>query len=196
MERRTVAVFDFDGTLTTRDTLLEFVRHTHGTLALYGGLLLLSPVLVLMKLGLYHNGRAKERFFAHFYKGWRYDDFRAAGEAFADIVDGFRREEVLTSLESHCEHGDEVVVVSASIVEWVAPWCLRNGVDKVIATRVATDRGGRLTGRFAGSNCYGREKVNRLLAMLPDREDYILYAYGDSNGDRELLSLADYPCKV
>ena len=40
-------------------------------------------------------------------------------------------------------------------------------------------------------NCYGQEKVNRFLQVEPDRKSYVLYAYGDSSGDKEMIALAD-----
>jgi phosphoserine phosphatase len=51
--------------------------------------------------------------------------------------------------------------------------------------------GGRLTGRFLTKNCYGQEKVRRVTQVLPKRDNYILVAYGDSRGDKELLDYAD-----
>ena len=87
-------------------------------------------------------------------------------------------------------------MVSASVEEWVAPWCLNLGVDKVLTTKVEVKEG-RLTGRLLSKNCYGQEKVNRLLEVEPERNSYILHAYGDSRGDKEMLAFADFPvwCK-
>ncbi len=56
--------FDFDGTLTTADTLLVFIRYACGTWRFVWGFLVHSPLLVLMKLKLYPNYRAKQRIFA------------------------------------------------------------------------------------------------------------------------------------
>jgi phosphoserine phosphatase len=61
---------------------------------------------------------------------------------------------------------------------------------KVVGTQIEV-KDGRLTGRFLTKNCYGQEKVNRLLSLYPHRQDYCLVAYGDSRGDKELLSFAD-----
>lgn len=47
--KRTVAVFDFDGTLTTKDTLLEFIKFSCGTGKFYFVFLLYIPLLVLME---------------------------------------------------------------------------------------------------------------------------------------------------
>jgi HAD superfamily hydrolase (TIGR01490 family) len=196
MEKRYIAVFDFDGTLTKKDTLLEFVRFTYGSKALYAELFRLSPLLVLMKLRLYPNGKMKEKFFSHFFRGWRYVDFKAKCEAFADVVEGFKRSDVLEKLIRHCKNGDTVYVVSASIVEWVQPWCERYGVHMILGTQIEENKDGIITGRFSTPNCYGQEKVYRLLALEPDRGSYCLYAYGDSRGDQEMLAFADIAYKL
>lgn len=85
------------------------------------------------------------------------------------------------------QEGAEVVIISASIDNWVQPFFPS---VKVLGTQVEV-RDGRLTGRFLSSNCFGQEKVNRLLTVYPQRSDYHLTAYGDSKGDRELLAFAD-----
>lgn len=71
------------------------------------------------------------------------------------------------------------------------PFCIRLGVPNVIGTKVEVDSFGKLTGRFLTPNCYGQEKVCRLLEIEPNREEYILVAYGDSKGDKEMFEFAD-----
>ena len=66
------------------------------------------------------------------------------------------------------------------------------GIEKVLATEIDTIDD-LIVGTFSTANCYGQEKVNRLLAEFPDKSEYVLYAYGDSAGDKELLALSDYP---
>ena len=85
--------------------------------------------------------------------------------------------------------GAEVLIVSASIDNWVRPF-FKNHVPMVLGTQIEV-KDGLLTGRFLTKNCYGQEKVNRILALYPNREDYHLTAYGDSRGDKELLAFAD-----
>lgn len=93
-----------------------------------------------------------------------------------------------------------VAIVSASIDNWVRPFFDQLIVGscsdfRVIGTKVEVDDDGLLTGRFLTNNCYGAEKVRRVLAEYPDlagnRSSYIVEAYGDSRGDRELLAFAD-----
>ena len=189
--KRTIAAFDFDGTLTVKDSFPAFIRFATGTPRFLAGFLLYSPVLALMKMGLYSGSKAKEQVFAHFFKGWEYKRFQALGKAFAAEVETMRNEPIINRLKEHIANGDTVYVISASIRQWVEPWCLQQGVNAVLTTEVEVDADGRLTGRFKTRNCNGDEKVKRLLQAEPDRADYRLVAYGDSKGDRSLLAFAD-----
>ena len=189
--QQVVAAFDFDGTLTTADTLLSFIRFTHGRCRFLLGFLRYAPLLLLMKLRLYPNGKAKEKVFSYFYKGTTHEQFAQWGRDFADIAATMLSSEMMKTLRWHQAEGHTVCVVTASIEEWVRPVCERLGVNTVLASRIEVSPDGLLTGRFLTPNCYGAQKVVRLLEVFPDRQTYQLYAYGDSRGDRELLAFAD-----
>lgn len=189
--KRTIAVFDFDGTLTTKDTLLEFIKFACGKRKFYMGFLLYSPILVLMKLRLYPNWKAKEKIFSYYFKGMNYKNFQKLGKSFASVIDGIRRESTINILKKHLAEGHDVYVISASIEEWVKPWCEKFQVKAVLGTMIEVNKEGHLTGKFLTNNCYGQEKVNRLIKVEPQREEYYLYAYGDSKGDKKILEYAD-----
>ncbi len=182
-----IFAFDFDGTLTTRDTLLEFIRYACGTPRFLLGFLLYSPLLVLMKLKLYSNGKAKQKVFAHFFKGMAIDEFDTLCQDFANTHRHLLRPEVVSVLEQALSEGAEVLVVSASIDNWVQPFFPK---VKVLGTQIEIIDG-HLTGRFLTPNCFGQEKKRRILALYPDRSEYHLTAFGDSRGDREMLAFAD-----
>ena len=186
-----LVAFDFDGTLTTKDTFLEFVRFTHGLPRLILGILRYSPWLLLMKMGRYSNGKLKELIFAYFYKGVSYEQFVQWGKEFSHKAKSMLNTSMLKRLQRHASEGHTLCVVSASMDEWVRPICLKLGVDEVIATRVEVSSEGKLTGRFCSPNCYGAQKVERLLEVYPQGRISYLYAYGDSRGDKELLEFAD-----
>ena len=187
-----VFAFDFDGTLTNRDTLLEFIRFACGTQKLLLGFLLYSPLLVLMKLRLYPNGKAKQKVFAHFFKGMSIRKFNALCNIFALTNRHLLRSDVVSQLEQALAEGAEVLIVSASIDNWVQLFFSNpsNPLLKVLGTKIEVVDG-HLTGRFLTPNCYGQEKVRRILALYPDRSEYHLTAFGDSRGDREMLAFAD-----
>ena len=185
--------FDFDGTLTTRDTLIAFIRYACGTPRFLLGFLLHAPLLVLMKLRLYSNGKAKQRLFSWFFRGMPLEAFDALCQSFASTHRHLLRPETVCLLQQALSEGAEVLVVSASIDNWVRPFFstfhIPHSTFHILCTQIEVIDG-RLTGRFLTPNCYGQEKVRRILALYPDRSSYHLTAYGDSRGDRELLAFA------
>lgn len=184
---RKVYAFDFDGTLTTKDTLLEFIRFAKGTFAFGLGFLRYAHLLVMMKLGLYPNWKAKQKVFAHFFKDTTLEDFDALCKEFAASSRHLLRPKGIEAIEKALNEGSEVLIISASIDNWVQPFFAE---VKVLGTQIEVVDG-KLTGRFLTKNCYGQEKVNRLKALYPNRQDYHLTAFGDSRGDKELLTYAD-----
>lgn len=182
-----IAAFDFDGTLTTKDSFIEFIRFCKGTKALVKGLLRYAPLLVLMKLHLYPNYKAKQKVFAYFFKGMKLTEFDKHCETFAIQCSFLLRDKGVRAVLQAQKNGAETVIVSASVYNWVEP-CVY--ADAYLCTEIEV-KDGLLTGRFLTKNCYGQEKVNRLLEKYPNRKDYHLTAYGDSRGDKELLAFAD-----
>lgn len=191
MDKRIVAAFDFDGTITTKDTLIEFIKFSKGNFSFYKGFLLYSPILIAYKLKLYPNGKAKQKIFNHFFHGIKYSHFCLLGEQFADVVETIIRPSAMKMIKEHLDNNDQVYIISASITEWVTPFCKRIGITNVLGTKIEVDDQGLITGKFLSSNCYGQEKVNRLLEKEPKRDSYMLYAYGDSQGDKKLIEFAD-----
>ncbi len=191
--KKTVYCFDFDGTLTTADTLLEFIKFAKGRNRLFMVFLMYSPLLVLMKLHLYPNWKAKQKVFAHLFEGMRIEKFDKLCQAFAEEHQHLLRPQGVQQVHGALAAGYQVLVVSASIDNWVRPFFQQRGLDavKVLGTQIEVVDG-KLTGRFLSRNCYGAEKVQRITEVLTaDRSSYYIEAFGDSRGDREMLAFAD-----
>ncbi len=189
----TIAAFDFDGTLTTRDSLFRFIswRRRRAEVAL--DLVRTLPLLALYCARLVGNERHKMALFARAFRDMPADAFeRRAGDFARSEIPRMIRAEALERVRFHQERGDRVVLVSASPIDWIVPWAASEGITEVIGNPAEVSDG-RVTGRLAGVNCYGPEKVRRLLALNPERDSYTLFAYGDGRGDRELLAAADHP---
>lgn len=198
--KKKVYLFDFDGTLTYADTLLEFIRYACGRRRFFIGFALFSPLLVLMKLHLYPNYRAKQRLFAWYFKGMSIDNFDIVCRRFAHHNQRLMRQKALDKLREIFHNNETLCVVSASIDNWVRPFFdnilkASRSDFRVIGTEVEVDTDGVLTGRFRTHNCYGAEKVRRVLEAMPqlksNRDDFWVVACGDSRGDKELLEFAD-----
>lgn len=189
-DKKVIAAFDFDGTITKKDTLFDFIQFYHGSYKLIVGLIYLLPTLLSYKLGLIKNGVAKEKLFSHFFKNEDSVHFDIKCNQYEERIARMCRTETLEKVNWHLKNKHIVVIVSASVRNWIEPWAIENNIGKVISTEIE-DSGGYISGRFSTKNCYGEEKVNRLKDIFPERDQYILYAYGDSSGDNELLAFAD-----
>ena len=185
-----LVLFDFDGTITTKDSLADFIQYATGSFTYYMGLLVLSPMLAFYKLNFIPNHIAKQKLIANYFKGWDADQFKKMADRYSlEQIDRITRPRALEKIRWHQQQGHKVVIVSASMECWQEGWCEKNNVD-LIATRLEV-RDGKLTGKFSTRNCNGIEKASRVSEAYDlDLCDHI-YAYGDSRGDQELLSLAD-----
>jgi len=185
-----IALFDFDGTITHKDSLADFIQFAVGKPAYYLGLLQLSPILVAYKLKLISNHRSKEMLISHFFRGWDADRFQATADKYssehlAEIV----RHNAMQQINWHISQGHEVVIISASMESWLKAWCEQHGLA-LIATRLEINSN-TLSGKFATPNCHGEEKLNRILQEYDLSSYDAIYAYGDSDGDKQILDIAD-----
>ena len=186
-----VHAFDFDGTLTRRDTLVEFIRYVKGDKEFLKCFLRYSPQLVAMKVGLYPNWKVKRQVFSYCFAGMKEEVFNDFSTRFAQAKSSLMRPAGVEKIRSLLQDGCQVVVVSASVENWVRPFFgdLSDAIQ-FLCTRVEV-KDGVLTGRFLTKNCFGKEKVARLRTLYPDRRAIELTAYGDSRGDREMLDYAN-----
>lgn len=185
-----IAFFDFDGTITTKDTLLEFIKFYRGNARFYLGFLIYSPFLIAYKLKIIPNYVAKQKVLQHFFKGESVSTFLQQCNAFADqVLPKLIRPKALEEIRRLKEVNAVIVVVSASAENWISKWTRNNGLQ-LIGTRLATD-GKIITGSIDGANCYGDEKVCRIKQEYDLSAYQEIYCYGDSAGDKQMLQLAN-----
>ncbi len=185
-----LVLLDFDGTITRDDTLIQFIQYVVGKSRFWIGIIALLPVLIAYKLKYIPNYKAKKHMLSYFFKGMRSEKFvQYAKEYSLKYIDTIVRPKAMERITWHKAQGHKIVIVSASIECWLKPWCDKQNVD-LIATQLEIDNG-FVTGDFRTKNCYGIEKVKRIQKEYNlDDYDYI-YAYGDSDGDKEMLLLAN-----
>lgn len=190
-----VAAFDFDGTLTRRDTLLPYLQRGLGWPRFLWALLLSSPWLAAFALRLVSNHRAKARLLRVALGGRSEEEITQWTAAFVQQqLPAQWQPDMLARLRRHQQLGHCCVIVSASPGIYLHEVGRVLGMHAVLCTELAT-RDGALTGEMATPNCHGQEKVRRLQEWLLARglqKPLALHAYGDSSGDVPLLNLADY----
>lgn len=187
---RAIVFFDFDGTISRRDSFIDFMTYTFGFSRFIKGMIAVSPGIMLYGFRLLSNEALKEQVLTNFFSDWCEEELYRAGDLYAlRALPRIVKPSALERIAFHQQQGHRVVVVTASADPWLRGWCAHHGLE-LIATKLET-REGRLTGKLSTRNCYGEEKVRRIKAFL-DLDDYDhIYAYGDTRGDREMLALAD-----
>ncbi len=189
--RPIVAAFDVDGTLTTRDCVMPFLRRSLGAPTVMAALVR-HPLRLVAALIRRDRDLLKELAVSAF-AGRSAAAVAVEGERFAaEVEEHSMRPDSIARLAWHRRQGHQVVLVSASLDAYLRPLGQRLGVDGVLCATLAVGADGNLTGGLVGRNCRGPEKVARLTTWLAGR-DVELWAYGDSAGDRELLARADRP---
>ncbi len=191
MHRRVIAAFDFDDTLITTDSLPDFLRVSFSFRTFVVNSLCFVPDWLRFKAGHITNGQAKERLLKLFVRGMPAAEFERLGTVYAPRIAVLANPDALERLHWHQQQGHEVVIVSASVRDWIEPWARQQGIGRVIATELERKRG-ILTGKLLGTNCHGPEKARRFREVFPDAAKVEVYAYGDGESDRELFALADH----
>ena len=186
---RILALFDFDGTITTREMLPDFVRYAVPTWRLRIGGALLMPLVLAYRAGMISGTTIRAAISRVGFRGMPVEDYEAKAVAFArDVLPGVLRPDVMARIAAHKANGDTVVVVSGAYDVYLKHWCAAHGLDLIASTLEV--RNGRLTGRYLGAQNVLAEKARRV------RERYDLAAYrqvhahGDTPEDAQLLALA------
>ncbi|MDA8309306.1 MAG: HAD-IB family hydrolase [Actinomycetota bacterium] len=195
--RPTVAAFDFDGTITYGGSVVPFLVRVRGLPPVVRAVVEDLPRLARAAVvGGTAADEAKEALFMRLLAGVPVDEIDRIGAAFAEeLLERRLRPDIRDRLEWHREQGHHVVVVSASPECYVRPASELLGAEAALATRLAVG-GDLLTGRYEGRNCRGAEKYARLMAWIRSQglgaAHPVLWAYGNSRGDRRLLEAADH----
>lgn len=192
-EKQRFAVFDVDDTLLRGDCLQLAARRAKGAVGQLLAALACLPWLVGWQLRLVSTGRFKEVTIAAFGICEAVNRAEAAGrdDWLLNELRAQLRPEALKRLRWHQERGHRVLLCSASprlLLQPLADWL---GVE-LLCTELEHVQG-RWRPRLASPNCKGPEKVRRLQQYLGPLEGLTIEAYGDSQGDRELLQVAELP---
>ena len=209
-ERPVLAVFDFDRTLTARDTSLAFLAFAAGrarlalSLVLGGPLFLVDLTAALAQTRSTMSGSLRDRWelevhdrlLRALFRGRSAAEVDELGRRFAsEALDTMVTPEALAQVAWHRARGDRCVLVTGSLDTYMEPWGQRAGFERVLASRLARD-GARAIGGFDGEPCWGEAKLVRLREAIGALERYTVVVYGNEPGDRALLAAADHAVRV
>lgn len=184
-----LALFDFDGTITTRETMPDFMFRAVRPGRLRIGSVLLAPLVIGYRCGLVPGTVVRAAICRFGFHGVPAAEVEAHGRRFAaEVLPAVLRPEAMRRIAWHRDRGDTVVVVSGGLDVYLRPWCRAQGIELICSA--LQRRGERLTGRYRGPQCVGAEKARRVRERFPLAGYARVFAYGDTPEDRELLALA------
>lgn len=185
--KKTIAAFDFDKTITDKDLLIPFSIYMNGKAktALY--ILLTLPHAALFGLGKFSRQRVKEYFLSWALKG--NDPVKAGNDFVKEIIPKHLKKEALERIEWHRAQNHILILISANLEFIIEPWGKAQSFNHVICTKFIKP----YSGKILGKNCWGVEKVKRMIELFGPLDQYELYVYGDGEGDLPLLKAADHP---
>jgi HAD superfamily hydrolase (TIGR01490 family) len=192
-----LAFFDLDETLTKFDTFIPYCLLS----LLYRPrrVFTLKPLLkacINFFRGRIERQDLKEAFLAAFLEGARRNDIELFNRGFFRfILPWIIREEMIEKMRLHKQAGDRVYLVSASPDVYLDTLASQWRLDGVICTKLEW-KNGLLTGKILGKNCKGEEKARRIQALFDKVDLEGSFAYGNRDGDRQLLELVTFGTEV
>lgn len=184
-----LALFDFDGTITVGDTFVPFVRFAMRPRRMPIATARFLPVGIGYKLGWVSAAQARPVLVRLALGGEQSARVADLGLSYSrTVLPGVVRRQAMDRIKWHRDQGDVVVVVSGSLYTYLSHWCRPLGVD-LICTQLE-ESNGALTGGYVGRDCIGAEKVTRIRERYDLAAYPVIYAYGDTEDDREMLGLA------
>ncbi len=185
--KKGVAFFDFDGTITFKDSFIEFIKFTFGTVLYLKCLLINAPFIILYFLGLYSNHQLKERFFGFFFKNSSEAEIKVKGGLFVkNQLLKICFPSAIKLIQWHQAQNHDIYILTASSNIWLNDWCKTNNLT-LIGTEFETING-IYTGKIAGKNCHGQEKANRIEDLLNQYNKNETYGYGNEKADNFFLN--------
>ncbi len=197
---RTAAFFDLDKTVIAKSSTLAFSKpfFNQGLLNRQAVLKSTYAQFLFLMSGADHDQMDRMRsYLTNMCTGWDVEQVKSiVSETLHDIVDPLVFAEAANLIADHKLCGRDVVVVSASGEEIVAPIARELGADHSMATRMVVE-----AGKYTGGvdfYCFAEGKV-QAIEELAAREGYVLehcYAYSDSITDLPMLTAVGHPAVV
>lgn len=199
--RRVAAFFDLDKTIIATSSVFAFNKSflDEGLLSRRSVIDLAYTQLAFSLSGADDDQMAKVRqAMAAATKGWEPAKVeRIVTEALTEIVRPTVFAEARDLLAEHRALGHDLVIVSASGEELIAPIARMLGADHYAGTRMARDADGRYAGEIE-FYCQGRGKAEAV-RVFAERYGYDLdscYAYSDSSTDLPMLEEVGHPTAI
>lgn len=181
--------FDFDGTLTYKDTMFMYLKFYDST-RFRLQFLKHIPLFVLLKLKLADTEKVKKSFIGSILKGQTQEKIeKKSRQFFEHYYPKIVRENALDFIQNIDHNNTYSLLVTASLDIWAKPFAEAFKMQ-LVSTR-AEFRNGVFTGNFVGRNCNGNEKLVRIQQEISNHKYDKIIAFGDTSGDKPMLNWAN-----
>lgn len=183
-----IAFIDFDGTLTKKDSFLQFMKFISPAGRYFFGLVYISFWLLIFFSGIISRQHFKEKVLQYFVKGMSASEVESLSEKFTrDVVPMLLTERAKMLLGTYRKKKVQIVIVTASLDIWMESWCRQQNIG-LICTH-AEVKNNKLTGKLSGKNCHGPEKASQIQKYYQLSAYSKIFTHGDSRHDKEMLEL-------
>lgn len=186
-----IAAFDFDGTISKKDTFFPFLIYAFGRGRVYPVLAISIFQAFFLRIEDSFRNSLKALLIRKLFSGNEIDNLNLKGRSYAEkVIANELRPEAVKRINWHHSQGHRCVMVSASVDIYLQYIAAALGFNELICTEVSVDH--LKNARMNGRNCRGMEKLLRIENRFGEMKRYEIYAYGDSAGDREMIAAANF----
>lgn len=181
--------FDFDGTLTYKDTMFLFLKFYNPS-KFNAQFIKHIPLFVLVKMKLGDAEKIKRSFIGSILRGQTRKKIELKGQEFFDqFYPEIIRENALDFIKNIDRQNTESYLVTASLDIWVKPFAEKFKMNLIATEAEFIDD--VFTGKFIGKNCNGPEKLKRIQSAIAGKKYDKTMGFGDTDGDKEMLDWVD-----
>jgi HAD superfamily hydrolase (TIGR01490 family) len=181
--------FDFDGTLTYKDTMFMYLKF-YNPAKYHIQFLRHVPLFILLKLKLAQAEKVKKSFVGSILKGQTQDKIeKKAQQFFEHNYPKIVRENALDFINNIDRNNTQSLLVTASLDIWTQPFA--DAFQMQLVSTRAEFKNGIFTGNFIGKNCNGNEKLERIKEEINNKKYDKIIAFGDTSGDKPMLKWAN-----
>ncbi|MFW2078154.1 HAD-IB family hydrolase [Acinetobacter sp. ULE_I010] len=191
---KNLALFDFDGTLCKKDSFTGFIFYALSKRHIVRQGIKILPWIQAYYLKIYPANSMRIRLFNAMFKNANSNEILDLAADYSHRLMAQLDPELFQQLLKHQNNGDDVVLVSASVDIYLEMICQILKIDLICTETEILD--GKFTGSYSTPDCSSDQKRLRILSKYDLNQYSKIYAYGNSEEDLAMLSLADFKYMV
>jgi HAD superfamily hydrolase (TIGR01490 family) len=193
-KNKNLALFDFDGTLCTKDSFTGFIFYALSKRHIVKQGIKILPWIQAYYLNAYPAHAMRSKLFRAMFSNANAPELQQSAQEYAASLMNQLNHSLLKQLKQHQALGDDVVLVSASVDVYLKPVCELLNIDLICTHTEQVNE--VYTGQYTTPDCSSEQKRQRILEKYHLDDYAVIYAYGNSREDDEMLAMANHTFMV